>query len=145
MKTQTVVKEAGDTALQALAGAGGFGAGLFIGSKIPPVGFGPDVLKTHMQKMTPGLALIVLSYLAGTKIDNDYAKAAALGTGFSGAVLILKNYLPADTFRKFFVGLNGGMGNAPARTIDMAQDKSGSYQMLNGLGQVAENAYQLLN
>lgn len=144
MKTEAVVKKAGNTAAEVGIGAAGFAGGLLLGNAIPNIGFGPDAVKTHMQKMVPGLSVIILSALAGLKLakGNSKIEAAAFGGGVAGALLILKNYLPDDVFKKYFTKGLSGVGAPPV--LDLAQDNTGAYRMLNGMGE-PQNTYQLLN
>lgn len=154
MKTAAIVKEATGELATVASGTAGLAAAVALGvvgnkltAKIPA--FGPPWLQTLLQKVTPGLAVMLLAYLANnaaalSKIPYLDRKAFAMGGAIGGFGMILKAYAP-DLYNQFLQ--LKGLGATPAmpETIDLVQKSSNSYGMLNGFGEPAQNTYQLLN
>jgi hypothetical protein len=139
MKSTELVKTAGNQAIKYGSAALGAGLGTLVANKLPVPSIGNEMVSGHLKKIVPGLSVMIIAYLIGAKIKHEASEAGAIGMGLAGAANILKNYWP-DAAK--FITLNGGMG---APTIDMQENSSGTYQMINGLGLPPQNNYQLIN
>lgn len=88
-KTGGKMKQAGQTVLKFGAGAAGLSLGAFGLKKVG--GLLPDSVPAIGKKVVPGLVVMLVSYFAAVKFDNDKIKSVLFGLGLSGfADIVLK-------------------------------------------------------
>ena len=103
------------------SGGAGFGAGLWGMGKLQGLtGYLPAFIPELIRKMVPGVAVMILSYYASTKVKDDRLQAIALGIGFSGGADALRSLL--GTFlpgvKSVVPGLDGPGGAAAVNVGD---------------------------
>lgn len=136
MNTKTVTetaKKASSKVVKFASGGLGFGVGLYGMSKLQGLSaqlpaFIPEVVK----KLTPGLAVMFLSYFLSTKVKDDRIQSALLGVGFSGGADALRRLLGTmfPGIKDVVPGLEGAQG---AKGINVGDFQYGYYK---------ENAFQ---
>jgi len=104
------VKEGASKVGEFASVGGGLVAGTIVGSKIPSMDFltKVPVVGDWLAKLAPGALLMVLAYVGGSKLKNEYAQAAAMGLGWAGVLDALRRSGALAKINEMFpTGLSG--------------------------------------
>lgn len=130
-------KKASSKLVKFAAGGAGFGVGLLGMGKLQ--GFAaklPAFIPEFIRKMVPGVAVMILSYYASTRLKDDRLQALAMGVGFSGGADALRRLLGSifPGVKDMVPGLDGPQGAAPVNVGDfqMPYYWQNAFQGLNG-------------